>query len=417
MTRPITAFHVMAKPTGARCNLCCDYCFFLKKALLYPDSNFCMSDETMEAYIQQTIESQNTPEITIAWQGGEPTLMGLDFFRRAVDTEKKYARGGVRILNTLQTNGVLLNDAWCEFLHENNFLVGISVDGPKSLHDRFRHDKNSHSVFDQVIRAVRLMQKHQVEFNILCTVNSANSQKPLEVYRFFRDELDAHYIQFIPIVERSDQNDPSLVTSRTVSSKQYGKFLIKIFDEWIKKDVGATFVQFFDGVLAAYLRGYSSLCVLQPSCGKGLALEHNGDVYSCDHFVEPNYLLGNLHQIPLVDLVNSEKQRNFGNIKQMTLPSSCRNCEFLFACHGECPKNRLLKTHGGEAGLNWLCEGLKLFFKQSKKSMEMMANLLRQNRPASDIMMLLKKEKIGRNDPCYCGSGLKYKKCHGYVGD
>ncbi len=415
INKPISTFHVMAKPTGARCNLNCDYCFFLKKTDLYPNSSFCMSDETMEAYIKQTIETQNTPEITIAWQGGEPTLMGLDFFRRVVAVEKKYAAKETVIVNTLQTNGVLLDDEWCQFLHENNFLIGLSLDGPKHLHDKFRHDKAGNSVFDQVIRALRLMQKHKVEFNILCTINSENSKHPLEVYKFFRDECDAHYFQFIPIVEL-DENKK--VTSRTVDAKQYGKFLIQIFDEWVKKDVGETFVQFFDGVLMSYIRGFSSLCVLQPTCGQGAALEHNGDLYSCDHFVEPSYLLGNIHQLNIVDLISSDQQRSFGKEKQTSLSKHCQSCKFHFTCHGECPKNRILKTSDGEENLNWLCAGLKAFFEHTHKHMQTLSNLLQTGRPASDIMKTMTTEKngqskkIGRNEPCYCGSGLKYKKCH-----
>ncbi|MEI6915353.1 MAG: anaerobic sulfatase maturase, partial [Armatimonadota bacterium] len=291
------AFHVMAKPTGAKCNLKCDYCFFLTKEQLYPDSRFRMTDEVMQSYIRQTIEAHRTPQVTIAWQGGEPTLMGLDFFKRAVDFELEVMRPGMTVENTLQTNGVLLDDAWCEFLSEKRFLVGLSLDGPRDLHDTYRRDKGGNSVFDKVIGAARLMQKHNVEFNILCTVNAANSMRPLDVYKFFRDELNTPYLQFIPIVERDHSTgdlDCMRITDRSVQSGQYGKFLIEIFDEWVRRDVGKMFVQFFDGVLASYLRGRSSLCILQPTCGEGVALEHNGDVYSCDHFVEPRYLLGNI---------------------------------------------------------------------------------------------------------------------------
>ena len=419
------AFHVMAKPTGSQCNLECAYCFFLKKEQLYPDSNFRMSDEMMESYIRQTIQAHRVPEVTIAWQGGEPTLMGLDFFRRAVEVEKKYARPGMRIENTLQTNGVLINDEWCEFLHENNFLVGLSLDGPRHLHDAFRRDKAGNSVFDKVVRAARLMQKHKVEFNILCTVNAKNSQHPLEVYRFFRDELGARYIQFIPIVERDNETgnqEGTRITDRSVRPEQYGRFLIEIFDEWVRRDVGKMFVQFFDGVLASYVRGRSTLCILCPACGEGVALEHNGDLYSCDHFVEPRHLLGNISRTPLTELVTSEKQRSFGQAKSNTLPRYCRECEFVFTCHGECPKNRVLSTPDGEPGLNWLCAGLKAFFAHTQRHMRIMADLLRRGQFADGIMNILAEEekrqddrfaRAGRNDPCPCGSGLKYKKCHG----
>jgi uncharacterized protein len=421
----LLAFHVMAKPTGAQCNLECDYCFFLKKDRLYPDSDFRMSDETMEAYIRQTIEGHRVPEVTIAWQGGEPTLMGLDFYRRAVEVEKKYIKPGMRIENTLQTNGILIDEEWCKFLHENNFLIGLSLDGPRHLHDAYRHDKGGKSVFDKVVRAARLMQKHDVEFNILCTVNAKNSQHPLEVYRFFRDELEARYLQFIPIVERDNETgnqEGTQVTDRTVDPEQYGRFLIAIFDEWVRRDVGIMFVQFFDGVLASYVRGHSTLCILTPICGEGVALEHNGDLYSCDHFVEPRYLLGNIGQTPMPELVASDAQRSFGRAKSDTLPKYCRECKFLFTCHGECPKNRVLTTPDGEQGLNWLCEGLKAFFVHVDRPMQIMADLLRRGQYADGIMKILaqeegrsipKEDKIGRNDPCPCGSGLKYKKCHG----
>jgi uncharacterized protein len=389
----IQAFHVMAKPAGSRCNLSCDYCFFQKKKYLYPKSDFRMSDKVMESYIRQTIEAQNVPEITIAWQGGEPTLMGLDFFQRANEVIKKYRKAGTQIEQTLQTNGVLIDAEWCKFLAENNFLVGLSIDGLKSLHDSYRKDKAGQSVFDKVVQSARLMQNHNVEFNVLCTINAVNSQYPLEVYRFFRDELKAPYIQFIPIVERDNQTgnqQGNRITERSVNPGQYGKFLNEIFDEWIRNDVGKMFVLFFDGVLASYVRGYSSLCVLSPKCGESVALEHNGDLYSCDHFVEPRYLLGNITKMSLHELVYSEKQRSFGNFKQNLLPNYCTKCEFLFTCFGECPKNRVLTTPDGEQGLNWLCEGLKAFFSHSKLYMQLLATLIRQGYPASEIMELLK---------------------------
>ena len=387
MTAP-PAFHVMAKPTGARCNLSCDYCFFLKKDRLYPGSSFRMSDEVMEAYIRQTIEAHRAPRVTIAWQGGEPTLMGLDFFRRALAVEKKYARPGVAIENTLQTNGVLINAEWCRFLRENKFLVGLSLDGPRHLHDVYRHDKAGNSVFDRVVRAAKLMQRHRVEFNILCTVNAANSQHPLEVYRYFRDELKTPFLQFIPIVEVDRENGPR-VTDRSVPPERYGQFLIAIFDEWVRRDVGKMFVLFFDGVLASYVRGQSTLCILRPTCGDGVALEHNGDVYSCDHFVEPAHRLGNIAQTPMGDLVGSEQQLRFGRAKQDTLPGYCRECRYRFTCHGECPRNRVATTPDGEPGLNWLCPGLKAFFGHAERPMRIMAELLRRGRPAGEIMKIM----------------------------
>ena len=385
----------MAKPTGSRCNLCCEYCFFLKKNYLYPLSNFHMSDKIMETYIRQTIEAHNSPVVTIAWQGGEPTLMGIDFFRRSMEIIKKNLRPGIQVENTLQTNGVLIDDEWCRFLQENNFLVGLSIDGPKHLHDIYRRDKKGNSVYNQVINAIHLMQKHSVEFNILCTVNAKNSQFPLEIYRFFRDELKTPYLQFIPIVERKNENgnqEGTTITERSVQPRQYGKFLIEIFDEWVRNDVGSMFVQLFDGVLASYVRGYSSLCIFSPRCGEGVALEHNGDVYSCDHFVEPKFLLGNIAKTHISDLVSSEKQRSFGESKYKTLPDYCSKCEFLFTCYGECPKNRVLTSPDGEQGLNWLCSGLKAFFTHTRNHMELMAGLLRSGSDASEIMKITQQQ-------------------------
>lgn len=414
----LQAFHVMAKPTGAICNLDCSYCFFLSKEELYPGSKFRMPDEVMESYIRQTIEAHTTPEVTIAWQGGEPTLMGLDFFRRTVAVAEKYRKPGTTIQHTMQTNGVMLNDAWCEFLHEHNFLVGISIDGPREMHDAYRRDKGGGPTFDKVMRGLQLLQKHHVEFNILCTVHAANSRHPLEVYRFFRDELDARFLQFIPIVVREGES----VSAQSVQPEQYGQFLIAIFDEWVHRDVGQVFVQVFDGTLVSWLQGSSSLCIFRPTCGEGVALEHNGDLYACDHFVEPEYLLGNILEKPLAEMVNSEQQRRFGQDKKDTLPQYCRDCKYLFACYGECPRSRFLKTPAGEDGLNYLCAGLKAYFAHVDPYMRTLANLLRQGRPPADIMAMLSVReqqarevyaRTGRNDPCPCGSGAKFKRCHG----
>jgi uncharacterized protein len=422
------AFHVMAKPTGSACNLNCDYCFFLKKEKLYPVSNFRMSDEVHEAYIRQLFEAHQVPQVTVAWQGGEPTLMGIDFFRRSVELQKKYAKPGTQIENTFQTNGILLNDEWCQFFHENNFLVGLSMDGPKELHDYYRKDKGGHGTFDRVVRAARLLQKHKAEFNILCTVNSKNADYPLKVYRFFRDELGVNYIQFIPIVERINENgetgfqEGNRVTDRSVRPDQFGRFLINIFDEWVKRDVGQTFVLNFDGALAGWLNMAGTVCIFGSTCGQGTALEHNGDLYSCDHFVEPNYYLGNILKTPMIELVASDKQRKFGCDKRDMLPRYCRQCEVLHICNGECPKNRLIETPDGEAGLNYLCDGYKAFFKHADKPMRIMADLIRRGRLAEEVMKPTGTEKRvvekgstqpGRNDLCSCGSGLKFKKCHG----
>jgi uncharacterized protein len=341
----------------------------------------------MESYVRQTIEAQLP---SIAWQGGEPTLMGLDFFRRVMTIERKYLKPGQQIENTLQTNGILIDEEWCRFLRDHNFLVGLSLDGPRELHDAFRKDKAGNPTFDKVVAAVRLMQRYGVEFNILCTVNALNSQQPLEVYRFFRDELKAQYLQFIPIVERDNttgHQEGTQVTARSVQPEAYGTFLNAIFDEWVARDVGTIFVPFFDTVLASYLYGSSSVCVLRPTCGESVALEHNGDLYSCDHFVEPKHLLGNILQTPLTELLTGEKQTAFGRAKSQHLPKTCQACRFLFTCHGECPKNRVLKTWDGEPGLNWLCAGLKAFFEHTEQPMKRMAELLKTGRYADEIML------------------------------
>ena len=412
------AFHVMAKPTGARCNLHCDYCFFLEKDRLYPDSDFRMSEDVLHAYIAQAAQAQRVPQVTIAWQGGEPTLMGLDFFRRARAAEEAGIPAGMAVERTIQTNGVLLDDEWAVFLADNDYLVGLSIDGPRDLHDAYRHDKAGNPVFDRVVAAARLLQRHGVEFNVMCTVNARNSLEPLAVYRYFRDELKANFVQFIPIVEvetPATATSPGTVTDRSVRPEDYGDFLCAIFDEWVRHDVGEMFVQFFDGVLAAYVRGDSSLCILRPTCGDGVALEHNGDVYSCDHFVDPAYLLGNIAETPLGDLVRSEQQRAFGRAKQGTLPIYCRECAYLFACNGECPKNRILLTPEGEPGLNWLCAGLTEFFAHTESYMRRLAVILERGGEAREIMAQLADESrtTGRNDPCPCGSGKKYKRCCG----
>jgi len=385
------AFHVMVKPTGSACNLRCEYCFFLKKEKLYPGSDFRMSDEVHESYIRQLLEAHRVPRVTVAWQGGEPTLMGLDFFKRSIELQKKYQKPGTRIENTFQTNGILLDETWCRFFHENGFLIGLSLDGPRELHDFYRKDGGGRGTFDRVFSAARLLQRHKVEFNILCTVNSMNSCRPLDVYRFFRDDLGARYIQFIPIVERDNETgyqEGRTLTDRSVEPHQFGRFLIAIFDEWVKRDVGSTFVLNFDGALAGWLGMAGTVCIFGPTCGLGMALEHNGDLYSCDHFVEPGYRLGNILETPLVDLVASLKQRKFGQDKRDSLPHYCRECEFLHICSGECPKNRFVGTPDGEPGLNYLCTGYRAFFEHADKSMSIMADLLRHSRPASEIMTL-----------------------------
>jgi uncharacterized protein len=398
MTPSIPAsFHVLAKPTGAICNLDCKYCFFLSKEALYPDSKFRMPDGVLEEYIRQQLTSQGQ-QATISWQGGEPTLMGLKFFRRAMELTERYRQPGQSVEHTLQTNGTLIGAEWCEFLREHRFLVGLSIDGPQPLHDAYRVDKRGRPTFDKVERAARLMQQYEVEFNVLCTVHAQNADRPLEVYRYFRDELGARYIQFIPIVERVNADgrtllqEGSTVTDRSVTAAAWGSFLNAIFDEWLQRDVGTVFVQMFDAALASWVGAPPALCIFSETCGDAVALEHNGDVYSCDHYVEPGYLLGNVLDTAMVDLVSSPRQRAFGAAKRDTLPKYCRDCEVRFACHGECPKNRFITTPDGEPGLNYLCAGYKAFFTHIDRPMRMMSQLLRQGRYADEVMQLLAAE-------------------------
>lgn len=408
------AFHLLAKPTGALCNLACDYCFFLSKELLYPGSRFRMADDLLEIYIRQVIEAHRSPEVTIAWQGGEPTLMGLDFFQRSVEYAERYRKPGQRISYTIQTNGTRLDDAWGAFFKAHDFLVGLSVDGPRDYHDAYRVDKGGKGSFEQVMRGWEVLKRAGVDVNILCTVHAANQDHPLEVYHFFRDDLGAQFLQFIPIVERATSESlplanqgwnhtpagerplytvaGDLVTERSVQPEAYGRFLIAIFDEWTRRDVGSVFVQQFDAALANWLRVPGAVCIFAETCGQALALEHNGDVYCCDHYVEPDYRLGNIRQTHLLELVASDRQRAFGLAKRDTLPRYCRECSVRFACHGECPRNRFIATPDGEPGLNYLCAGYKAFFTHIDRPMRLMADLLHQGRYADEVMALLAEE-------------------------
>jgi uncharacterized protein len=381
---PLPGFHLMAKPGGSRCNLSCEYCFYLRKGALYPESRSRMSDEVLEEYIRQTIEAHRIPEVTFAWQGGEPTIPGIDFFKKAISFQETYCRPGMVIHNTIQTNGVLLDDEWCKFFKEYRFLVGISIDGPRELHDACRTDAAGKGSFDRVMQGLALLKKHKVEFNILCTVNAVNGDHPLEVYRFFRDVVKAQFIQFIPVVER-DQKSGS-PTPLSVGPEQYGKFLIGVFDEWVKHDVGTIYVQHFDSALANWYGEPHGICVFSPACGSALVIEHNGDIYSCDHFVDRDHLLGNILTESLTGLVNSERQRQFGLSKRENLPNYCRKCPVLFACRGECIKNRFSVTPDGEPGLNYLCEGYRMFFSHIDRPMKFMVQELNAGRAPANIM-------------------------------
>lgn len=430
------AFHLLAKPSGSTCNIDCTYCFFLSKEALYPNEKNRMSEATLDLYIRQLLESHRTPEVTVAWQGGEPTLMKVPFFRRSVELVEKYRRPGQFVQHTFQTNGILLDDEWCSFFKEHNFLVGLSVDGPRELHDQYRLDRTKRGTFDRVMDGWKHLRRRGVDFNILCTVNAANQNYGREVYRFFRDEMEAKWIQFIPIVERataetinianegwSEQpgrkrllytQSGNLVTKRSVGGKQYGRFLIDIFEEWVRHDVGAVFVQMFDVTLEAYF-GRHLLCIHAPTCGYGPALEYNGDVYSCDHFVEPRYKLGNIHETPLVKLVASAEQRRFGDDKRDLLTAQCRNCDVRPLCNGGCPKDRFVLSRDGDPGHNYLCDGLYLFFTHTRPAMETMGKLLQRGQPPSEVMALVAAEDDRRGPyvPCSCGSGRKFRFCHG----
>lgn len=422
----LNSFHLMAKPIGAICNLDCKYCFYTAKNELYPDMTRGMTDEVLEEYTRQYIGAMNIPEVTFAWQGGEPTLMGIEFFQKAIKFQEIYKKPGTQIYNTIQTNGILLDNKWCKFFRENNFLVGISIDGPRELHDAYRKDKKGNPSFDQVMRGLKLLQKYEVEFNILSTVNRINADYPLEVYNFFKDEVGAKHIQFIPIVEveNKDPNGKITVSDESVLPEQYGKFLSTIFDEWVMKDVGKVYVQLFDAALASWVDYPPSVCIFAPTCGTALIIEHNGDVYSCDHFVDSEHLLGNIMENSLEKMVNSTLQLQFGQDKADNLPQQCIQCSLNFACHGACPKHRFCSDKYGEPYLNYLCSSYKEFFEHIKWPMTIMASLFNQERAPSEIMSILDENNgllgnifpgVGRNDQCPCGSGLKFKKCHGKV--
>jgi uncharacterized protein len=403
---------VLAKPVGPICNLDCTYCFYLAKEALYPGDRFRMSDDVLDTYIRQLLESHDQPEVTIAWQGGEPTLMGAGFFRRALEACDRHRRPSQSLTHTIQTNGTLLTDELCELFATHHFLVGISIDGPRELHDAYRLDKRGKPTFDRVMKGFELLRSRGVEHNILCTVHAANQDHPIEVYRFFRDDLGSRHIQLIPIVERTEAGPPGAdpVTERSVSPRGWGTFLISIFDEWVRRDVGAVFVSQFDTSLASWVGVPPALCIFTETCGGAVALEHNGDLYSCDHFVEPDHLLGNITETHMIELLASPAQRAFGNAKRDTLPRYCLECEVRFACNGECPKNRFVLTPEGEPGLNYLCAGYKDFFNHIDGPMRLMADLLRRGRFADEVMGLF--ASAGRNDPCPCGSGRKTKLCH-----
>lgn len=403
-----TGFHMLAKPVGPICNLNCEYCFYTEKEALYhTTNNFKMPEEVLETYIQKYITSQNIPEIQFVWHGGEPTLAGLDYFRRIVELQHKYA-GHKTIINSLQTNGTLLDDDWCLFLKENNFLVGLSMDGPREIHDRYRVDRGGRPTFHNVIKGLKLLQKYEVPYNILLCVTKESAKRPKKVYKFLKDH-DIQFVQFIPIVERIPDElaislglrhatptsinqaelEPS-VSPWTVESEQYGDFLIDIFEEWIRNDIGSIHIMNFEWALESWLGLPSSICVFSKHCGKAVTVEHNGDVYSCDHYVYPEYLLGNIMKDSPQQMINSKKQVEFGVNKEAALPQVCQNCEVRFACNGECPKHRFLKAPNGEPGLNYLCAGYKKYFRHIHRYMKVMVQLIENGLPAAKIKDVIK---------------------------
>jgi uncharacterized protein len=427
--------HVMAKPSGSVCNIDCSYCFYLEKDRLYPErnKNWRMDDDTLERFVKQHIDAQPTSHVDFAWQGGEPTLLGISFYQKVVELCDKYGEGK-QIYHAFQTNGILLDDDWCMFLKQHNFLVGLSIDGPAHLHDHYRVNRSGKPTHAKVMLAIECLKKHGVEFNTLTVVTAKNVNHPLQVYEFLK-QIGSTFIQFIPLVERHSQPENTdiytlaspdetsvAMTDWSVSPKAYGKFLNTIFDHWIRNDVGRVFVQTFDTTLASWVGEPAGVCVFSETCGHAFALEANGDLYQCDHYVYPEYKLGNIHQISIGEMNNSDAAKQFGMDKKETLTNQCQSCEYKFACHGGCPKHRFVTSKQGHPNHNYLCEGYYEYFKHTEKNMKMMAELLRHGQAPASIMNYLTIERsnsiqqavnegVGRNDPCPCGSGKKFKKC------
>ena len=425
------AFNVMVKPVGPLCNLKCTYCYYLEKKKLYPEINdFKLHEPLLENYIQQFIEQQEVPVVTFTWQGGEPTLLGIDYFSKVIELQKKY-KGGKKIENAFQTNGTRLNEDWCKFLADNDILVGISIDGAEHNHNHYRKTTSGGPTFRMVMRGIELLQKNKVEFNTLSVVNDYNAAYASETYKFLKS-IGSCFMQFLPVVERASMLSDELltlvphshdkeaqVTEWSVGSEAFGNFLITIFNEWVRTDVARYYVQIFDTTLANYIGENPGLCVFSETCGDALVMEHNGDVFSCDHFVYPEYFLGNIKDSSLINMVKSQRQFDFGIDKRNRLPRYCLTCDVRYACHGECPKHRFIMTPDGMPGLNYLCKGYKKFFHHVEPFMEYMAKELKNGRPPANVMkwvqnkesQIIKPVRPERNDPCPCGSGKKFKNC------
>lgn len=393
--------YVMLKPAGAHCNLACKYCYYLEKNNLYQNSHrHLMSDEMLEQFTREYIEAQTMPQVLFTWHGGEPLMRSIDFYKKALALQKKYANGK-QIDNVIQTNGTLLTDEWCEFFAQNHWLVGISVDGPQEYHDHYRVTPAGKPSWEKVMQGISLLKKHRVEWNAMAVVNAYNAEHPLEFYHFFRDN-GCQYLQFTPIVERLTEHEDgrtlaSLADDReipladaSVTPQQWGNFLCTIFDDWVRHDVGKTFVEIFDCTLANWMGVLPGICAYSKECGHAGVMEHNGDVYSCDHFVFPEYKLGNIREQSLIDMLYGEKQQAFSRLKHTSLPRQCKECDMEFACHGECPKNRFEKDKYGEQGLNYLCQGYYQYYTHVAPYMDFMKRELLAQRPPANIMNVLK---------------------------
>jgi len=399
-----SGLHVVAKPIGSACNLDCAYCFYLEKQALYGDGeDFRMPDEVLAAFVRSYISSQSTPVVEFVWQGGEPTLLGLDFFRRVIELQRPFTQFKT-ITNSVQTNGTLLDDEWCRFLKDQNFMVGLSLDGPREIHDRYRRDRQGYGSFDAVMRGLRLLQKHGVEYNVMASVARETARQPLEVYHFFKEQ-GVEFIQFVPIIERPpavaeltlglslagpavlDREEGNAeVTPWSVLPEEYGDFLIAIYEEWVRFDVGTTFVMNFEWALNAWLGQPSPVCVHARQCGRSVVIEHNGDLFACDHYVYPQHRLGNLLTDDLGGMVQTSLKSGFGVCKESALPRWCRECEVLAACQGGCPKHRFAQSHYGEPGLHYLCAGYNKFFRHIRKYLRAMTTLLEHGVPVSEVM-------------------------------
>ena len=415
MSKASHEFQVFAKPGGSVCNLDCHYCYYLKKEHLYPEGElFRMPESLLEEYIIQHIDASSGPVINFSWHGGEPTLLGLDYFRKIVNLQRKHHPPNKRITNGIQTNGTLLDEDWCRFLAAEGFSVGLSLDGPQEMHDRHRVTKGQKPTQKQAMHGYELLRQHQIPCDILCVVHAQNVQFPTRVYRFFK-QIQAQYIEFLPLVEPQPDNEGG-VSPRTVPAEALGNFLCTIFDEWMRQDIERIKVQIFEEAARTAFGQEHSLCIFRKTCGDVPVVEHNGDVFSCDHFVNTEHRLGNIEEAPLVDFLESPAQRAFGQAKWDTLPRYCQACGILNMCHGGCPKDRIVRAPDGEAGLNYLCAGYKRFFTHCQPFVANLSALWRSQSLGQDIPLTQPKAappalKPGRNDPCPCGSGKKYKKC------